>query len=148
MLNVDMKPLVSAFLTKFGQSDEGLTAAIDLAVLVAIADGTIDKAERAALDESIAAIMGGAVAAPVARHLVGESKRQIAAEGIQPRAQAIGASLAKHGAVAEGLRLALAVAYASDGLSEEERARIGSVAAAANAPSELLDELVRSMKPA
>jgi tellurite resistance protein len=148
MLNVDMKPLVSAFLTKFGHSDEGLITAIDLAVLVAIADGTIDKAERAALDESIAAIMGGAVAPTVARHLVGESKRQIAAAGIFPRAQAIGETLAKHDATAEGLRLALAVAYASDGLSEEERARIGSVAAAAKAPDGLLDELTRSMKPA
>lgn len=51
--------LVDALLAHFPARHEGLIALVDLAVLVAVADGRIDDAERAALTESIEAIAGG-----------------------------------------------------------------------------------------
>jgi hypothetical protein len=140
--NPVIEPLIAAFLAPFGADDEGIVTAIDLAVLVALADGTIDAAERAALAGGIEAVMGSTVAPAVVRHLVRESRNQIEAAGIEARARAIGGVLAARGAVDEGLRLALAVAFASDGLAAGERARIGEVAKAAGATEARLDGLI------
>ena len=146
--STDIQPLVATLLVKLGSGDEGVQAIIDLAVLVAAADGKIDQAEHAALAGSLAEIIGGALAPPVARHLVRESKQKLEADGAEVRAKAIGATLRASDAAGDGLRLALAVAYASEGLSDAERARIEIVAAGAGTPDGLLDELAESMRPA
>lgn len=143
----DVQALVRFFLAKVRSNDEGVNAAIDLAVLVANADGKIDDAERRALNDSLAAIIGDTVAPIVARHLVSESKSKLAAVGPEARARDIGATLKANDAVREGLSLALAVAHASDGLSDVERERIQVVAEAAGAPVGLLDELAASLIP-
>jgi len=125
------KTLMDALVAKLGDADEALIAAVDLAVLVAVADGTIDAAERVALTSMLEALMRAQVAPAVVRHLVRESKNQIDSAGPEARAKAIGRQLADHGAADEGLRLALAIAFASEGLCDTERARIAIVARAA-----------------
>ena len=74
----------------------------------------------------------------------GESQAQIRALGAEESARAVGAVLAKNGAAEEGVALALAVAWASDGLSTAELERITQVAEAAELPPSRLDELIAS----
>ena len=126
-----IKSLIEALLAKLGDQDEALIATVDLSVLVAMADGTIDADERAALTVALESLMRAQMAAPVVRHLVRESKNQIEGDGPEARAKAIGRQLADHGAADEGLRLALAIAFSSEGMCDLERERIALVARAA-----------------
>ena len=146
--NPKIKPLVDAYLARFGADDEGVQTAVDLTVLVAVADGVIDVAERAALASALEAVMGSSVAPTVVRHLIRESRNQIAAEGIEARARAIGRTFAARGAADEGLRLALAVAFASEGLGEAERERIAAMAKAAGATPARLEALIAAAERA
>jgi tellurite resistance protein len=142
-----IRPLVAALRARFDSSDEGLNAVVDLAVIVALADGTIDEAEMAALAESIGTLVGGMLDPRMTRHVIRESRAKIEATGAEARARAIGESLSAHGAGEDGVRLALAIGLASEGLSDVERARIELVAAAAGVTSERLTELVQSIEP-
>jgi tellurite resistance protein len=142
--SAQIKQLMDALTAKLGDADEAIQAAVDLAVLVAAADGTIDAAERAALTASLESLMRGSVAAPVVRHLVRESRNQIEAAGPTARAKSIGRQLADHGAADEGLRLALAIAHASDGLAQVEREHIAIVAKAAGVSEARFAALVAS----
>jgi tellurite resistance protein len=143
-LSADIKPLVDAFCARFGADDEGIVTAVDLAVLVAVADGTIDADERAALAASMEVIMGATVAPTVVRYLIRESRNQIQAAGADARARAIGGILAARNATDEGLRLALAIAFASGGLAQSERDAITHVAKAAGATDARLEALIKS----
>lgn len=142
-----IRPLVTALRARFDSSDEGLNAVVDLAVLVGLADGTIDEAEMAALSESIGTLVGGTLDPRMSRHIIRESRAKIEGIGVEARAKAIGASLAAHGAAEEGARLALAIAMASDGVSDVERARVELVAVAAGLDLAALAELGQSMDP-
>lgn len=141
-----LRPLIAALRARFDSSDEGLNAIVDLAVLVAVADGTIDQAEMAALAESLGALLGGVLDPRMARLVVRESRAKIEADSPEVRAKAIGESLAAHDAVDEGLRFALAIGWASEGLSTVERDRTLLVALAAGADAARLDELSRSIQ--
>lgn len=142
-----IRPLVAALRARFDSSDEGLNAVVDLAVLVALADGTIDEAEMAALAESIGTLVGGMLDPRMTRRVIRESRAKIEAIGVEARARAIGESLAAHGAAEGGLRLALSIGMASEGLSAVERARVELIAQAAGVDAAGLDELTRSIAP-
>jgi tellurite resistance protein len=146
--SASFKPLTDALLARFGDSDEGLTTAVDLAVLVAMADQHIDEAEMAALVASIEGLLGTRLSVAVAKHLVTQSRAKARSAGAEARARAVGASLKFHDAAEEGLRLALAVAWASEGLAEAERALLAVVAGTAGVTGERLDALAAEMKPA
>jgi tellurite resistance protein len=137
-----MQRQIEALLAHFPVGDEGLIAVIDLAVLVAIADGQIDSAEMTALAESIEAMVGGRLSASLVAHLVTESRAQIRALGPDECARAVGAMLAARGAAEDGIALALAVAWASEGLSAVELDRINQVAEAAGIDAGHLDDLI------
>jgi uncharacterized tellurite resistance protein B-like protein len=140
--------LIDTLCDRFEGSDEGLNAAVDLAVLVAAADGRIDDAELAALAASLEAIIGSRLDPKVVRHLIQESRKQIREAGAEARASAIGKTLAAHGAAEEGIRLALEIALASEGISQVERQHVETVAEAAGVEASKLDEMVRAMRPA
>jgi tellurite resistance protein len=137
-----MQRLIDELLAYFPAGDAGLIALVDLTVLVAIADGTIDGAEKRALVESIDTLMGSRLEASLVDHLVSESLSQIRTLGHEACARDIGEVLAAHKAAEEGLRLAIAIALASDGLSEAELRRIWEVANAAGVTATRLDELI------
>ena len=141
--NADLQPLIDALLARFGASDKGLSAAVDLAVLVAIADEHIDEAEMAALTVAIEGFLGARLSPAVARHLIHESRRRIHDDGAEGCVRTVGQVLAANRAVEEGLRFGLAIALASEGISEVERARIAGVGAAGGLPAARIDELVR-----
>jgi tellurite resistance protein len=137
-----MQRLIDDLLAHFPAGDEAFITVVDLAVLVALADGRIDGAEMEALAESIEAMVGARLDAPLIGHLVTESRAQIRAVGPEACARAIGAVLAAHGAAEEGLRLALAVAWASEDVSAVELERIEQVAQAAGVADERVVELM------
>jgi tellurite resistance protein len=143
-----IKPLTDALLARFGDSDEGLTTAVDLAVLVAMADEQIDEAEMAALTASIEGLLGSHLSVAVAKHLITQSRAKIRAAGAETRARSLGASLKFHDAAEDGLRLALAIAWASEGLAEAERALLAVVAGTAGVAAPRLDALAAEVKPA
>src|SRR5690349_4177449 len=111
-----IQPTIEALCEHFQSHDEGMSAAVDLAVLVALADGQIDRAEMIAIAASLEVIAGTQLAVSVIRHMVRESREKIEAVGFEARARAIGETLAAHGCIDDGLRLALVIALASEGL--------------------------------
>lgn len=141
--NEALQILIDALLARFGSSDQGLCAAVDLAVLVAVADEHIDEAETAALTQSIEGFLGTRLSPAVARHLINESRRKIHDDGAEGCVRTVGQVLAANHAEEEGLRFGLAIALASEGISEVERARIVGVGAAAGLPATRIDELMR-----
>lgn len=102
---------------------------MELAVLLALADGEIDEAETAALGETLAAAFGGKLADIVIRALIEETAEQIRAEGAESRARALGSALSSAGARDAGLRIARAIAESSEGVSGEEAALLELLAA-------------------
>jgi tellurite resistance protein len=141
-----LQPAVEALCTRFQSNEAGVAATIDLAVLVATADGRIDPAEMAALTVSLEAATKAQLAPAFVRHLVLASRQQVEATGAAAHAKLIGESFAAQGCVDEALRVALLVAMASDGLSHVERERIDIVAKAAGAPLDRVDVLCREIE--
>jgi len=143
-----IQPTVEALCDCFQSHDEGMSAAVDLAVLVALADGRIDRAEMIAIAASLEVIAGTQLSVPVVRHLVRESREKIESVGAEARARAIGEALAAHGCIDEGLRLALVIALASEGLCPAEREQIDIVAKAAGASMARVEALRREVEAA
>jgi tellurite resistance protein len=147
--NALLQPAVEALCNRFPSNEAGVAAAIDLAVLVAAADGHIDPAEMAALSTSLEVAIKTHLSPMFVKHLVQASRLQIdAAGGASSRAKLIGESIAAQGCVDEGLRLALVIALASDGLSDIERDQIKIIANAAGASPERVDTLCRELQAA
>lgn len=144
--NTLLEPVVEALCSRFPSNEAGVAAAIDLAVLVAAADGRIDSAEMAALSTSLEVATKTQLSPMFVKHLVQASRQQIDAAGAAVRAKVIGESIAAQGCVDEGLRLALVVALASDGLSEVEREQIERIAVAAGAAPDRVDTLCREIQ--
>lgn len=127
---------VAALLAAVG--DDHLTAVVDLGVLVAAADGSIDDAEAERLGELLDGAMGGLLEPRLVRHFVREARARCEEEGLEARARAVGAELAAAGA--EALRVATAIARASQGISDAERALLAALAAGAGLDARALDD--------
>jgi hypothetical protein len=141
-----IRRLVDALNARLLPDEASITATIDLAVLVATADGKIDKDEQAALTASLEKILGSRLDPALVRCLLRESRRCIRAVGPEARAKAIGELLAASDAVEEGLRLAIAIGCASDGLSAIKRERIALIARAAGGGAPPIDELASGLR--
>jgi tellurite resistance protein len=144
--NTLLQPAVEALCNRFPSNEAGVAAAIDLAVLVAAADGRIDPAEMAALSTSLEVATKTQLSPIFVKHLVQASRQQIDAAGASTRAKLIGESIAAQGCVDEGLRLALVIALSSDGLSEVERDQIEIIARAAGVAPERIDVLCQELQ--
>ena len=77
--------------------------------------------------------------------MVTASVAVIQAAGAEPRERLVAAILDDCDAVEPGLRVALAIAFSSDGLSAKERAVIDGIANAAHVPKETVDRLVKEV---
>jgi tellurite resistance protein len=106
--------------TAFEHGGYNPTPIIDLGVLVASADGTIDLRERAMLLEVFQALLDTTLTAEVVDHLVTASVEIIEAAGTEARARLVAAILADCNAVEPGVKVALALSFASQGLSDAE----------------------------
>ena len=104
------------------------TPIIDIGVLVASADGKVDLREREMLLDVFQTLLDTSLTAEVVDHLVTASLEVIEAAGAEARAKLVAAILRDCNAVDAGVRVALAIAFASQGLSKAERTVIQRIA--------------------
>ena len=119
------------------------TPIIDLGVLIVSADGKVDAHERDILLDVFQNLLDTKLSGDVLDHLVTSSLQVIEAAGAESRARLIGEILNDCDAAEPGVLVALAVAYASEGLSSEERVVIERIGDAAGLPRARLEELIR-----
>lgn len=121
------------------------TPVIDLGVLVANADGTVDAQERAMLTDIFQTLLDTKITTEVVDHLVTASIEVIQAAGAGPRIRLVGAILRDCDASVDGITVALAVAFASEGLSKNERDIVDQLADAAGIEQDKLKELIETV---
>src|SRR5215471_17971095 len=107
------------------------TPIIDLGVLVVSADGVIDEKEREVLLDLFQQLLDTKLSAEVVDHLVTSCAQIIQAAGAESRARLVAEILHDCDAVEPGLLVAIAIAYASEGMSTDERVVIERIADAA-----------------
>jgi tellurite resistance protein len=122
------------------------TPIIDLGVLVARADGKVDDDERHALSEVFEALLDERLPPKVVGHLINASLEVIEQAGAAARARLVADILRDCDAVDQGIVVALAVAFASEGLSSDERAVVEQIAEYADVPRERLEKLVERVR--
>lgn len=133
---------------RFDLNEYNPTPIVDLGALVANADGTVDAEEIDALRLLIEPMLGAQLNAELVRYLIEASLKVIAAAGVEPRVRLLAEILMDCDAVEEGIIVALAVAHASEGISEAERAVIESLSRAAELPARRLDQLNEQVRAA
>jgi tellurite resistance protein len=136
-------PAIDQLCAAFERGGYNPTPIIDLGVLVVNADGVVDKQEREVLLDVFQTLLDTKLSGDVVDHLVTASVQVIEAAGAESRARLIAEILVDCDAVEPGILVALAVAYASEGLSKEERVVIERIADASRLPRARLEELIR-----
>jgi tellurite resistance protein len=139
-------PAIEDLCSAFERGGYNPTPVVDLGVLVANADGEVDEQERALLSEVFQTLLETTLTRELVDGLIRASVEVIEAAGMEPRARLVGAILHDCDAAEPGLRVALAIAFASEGLSEAERSVIDRIADAAGVPQERVNELVEEVK--
>jgi molecular chaperone DnaK (HSP70) len=130
-----------------------LSAMLEGAWLLARVDGTIDPSERATLSAVITTVTGGSLRTPEIDDLLDEAATKLLQQGLGARCAAVGEALAGAGVSEAGLRVALAVAAASYGVSLAESVTAAAIARAAGIDDARADEILRetlaalAMKP-
>jgi len=130
----------------FERGDYNPTAIIDLGVLVANADGTIDDDEVEALRLIFGRLLRTQLDVDLVNPLIVASREVIDAAGVGSRLRLIAEILKDCDAVEEGVIVALGIAYSSEGFSGSERTLISSLAQACNLPSSRLEELIETVR--
>jgi|GEM_PF-1176192 len=139
-------PAIEQLCLAFDRGGYNPTPIIDLGVLVANADGKVTERERAILLEVFQTLLDTKLTAEVVDHLVSASLEVIEVAGAEPRARLIAAILHDCDAVEPGILVALAVAFASDGLSSAERVVVERIARAAGLPPSRLEKLIAEVE--
>lgn len=114
---------------------------LDLAVLVASADGEIDDIEAEALTEVVIAVTDARDPAK-ARASIKTNVRALRESGPSVRLHSVSEALRTSQKVEEGLQLAIALAYANSGIAKEERSLIEALAQLAGVTPTQLEALV------
>jgi hypothetical protein len=91
-------------------------------------------------------MLGQEIEAEIVGFLIDASIRVIQADGVDARARLVAEILLDCDAVEPGILVALAVAYASEGFSDEERVVIERIADAAELPRARLNELTERVR--
>lgn len=146
MSSMTMVDIVSAAIDQLAAAFErhgyNPTPIIDLGVLVVSADGRVDEHEREVLLDLFQTLLDTKLSADLVDNLVSACLQVIDAAGAEPRARLVADILVDCDAVEAGILVALAVAYASEGLSKEERVVIERIADRAKLPRERLEQLI------
>jgi len=122
------------------------TPIVDLGVLVASADGKVDERERELLADVFQTLLETTLSSHVVEHLVTASLEVIEAAGPESRARLVGEILHDCDAGEPGVLVALAIAFASEGLTTAERGVVARIADAAQLPSARVDALIERVR--
>lgn len=127
-------------------SDQGLTATVDLATLVACADGDIDTQEREALHATINTLMNEQLDERILDRLVRSSLDHIGKAGAVTRAKEVGETLKERSLSEDGVTFAVAIALASKGVDPAERRAIDRVAEAGGVAPEQIEAIMARLQ--
>ncbi|WP_394823501.1 TerB family tellurite resistance protein [Pendulispora albinea] len=141
-----IRETVEAVCELFERGEYNPTAIIDLGVLVANADGTIDDEEVEALRVIFGRLLRTQLDGDLVEHLIVASREVIDAAGVGSRLRLIAEILKDCDAVEEGIIVALGIAYSSEGFSASERTLVSSLAHACDLPSSRLEELIETVR--
>jgi tellurite resistance protein len=139
-------PAIDELCEAFERGGYNPTPIIDLGVLVANADGKVDDRERGVLSDIFATLLGTTLSSDVVDALVTASVDVINAAGAEPRARLVGTILHDCDAGESGLIVALAVAFASEGLSSAEQTVVDRIADASGIGKARLQELTDKVR--
>lgn len=120
-----------------------LGGVIEAAWLIARVDGTIDRAERRALGEIVRAVAAGGLRADDVDDILDRAATLLLQEGLAARCAAVGDRLGRTGSAEPALRLAVAVAAASNGVSLAEGVTFTALARAAGVADAVADAIAR-----
>jgi len=132
--------------TAFERHGYNPTPIIDIGVLVASADGKVDEREREMLLDIFQTLLGTTLTPDVVDNLVTASLEVIEAAGAESRARLVAAILKDCDAVDPGIRVALALSFASQGMTKAERTVVERIATAAGVSSARLAELTAEVE--
>jgi tellurite resistance protein len=121
------------------------TPIIDLGVLVAAADGKVDERERAVLLEVFQSLLDAKLTPEVVDAMVSASLEVMSAAGADSRRRLVAEILQDCDAVEDGVLVALAVAFANEGLTAAEKKAVQQLAEAAGLSSERFEQLTREV---
>jgi tellurite resistance protein len=137
---------VEVLCARFEAGDYNPTPLIDIGALIANADGVVDAEEIDTLRRILQPMLGEELEADVVGFLIDASVRVIQGDGVDARARLVAEILMDCDAVEQGLKVALGVAFASNGYSDAEKGVIDKLARAMNFPQPQLDALVAKMR--
>lgn len=137
-----VREISEAVHAKLGGRKIAVDTVVDLAVLVANADGEVDDFETEALVEALAGMTGADAAA--ARAKLVASLAVLKKKGAAHRTSELARILPELDIAEDGLSLAIAMAYANSGIAKEERAAIESLSEQMGFSAERLEERVRA----
>jgi tellurite resistance protein len=141
-----VSPAIDQLCDAFDKGGYNPTPIIDLGVLVANADGKVDDRERSMLSDVFTTLLGTSLNADVVDALLTASLEVIKQAGAEERARLVGTILKDCDAGEPGLIVAIAVAFASEGLNENEQRVVDRIAEAADVPKERLDHLTKKVR--
>jgi len=121
------------------------TPIIDIGVLIASADGKVDEREREMLLDVFQTLLDTTLTPEVVDHLITASLEVIEAAGVEARARLVASILKDCDAVEPGVRVALGLAYASHGLTNDERIVVERIATAGGVSAKRLAELTEEV---
>lgn len=137
---------VNELCTAFERGGYNPTPVIDIGVLVASADGKIDAREREMLLDVFQTLLDTTLTAEVVDHLVTASVEVIEAAGVESRARLVAAILTDCNALEPGVKVALALAFASQGLTTAETKVVERIANEGGMSPARLAELTADMR--
>jgi tellurite resistance protein len=132
--------------TAFERGGYNPTPVIDIGVLVASADGKVDEREREMLLDVFQTLLNTRLTAEVVDHLVTASVEVIEAAGAESRARLIAAILKDCDAVEPGVKVAIALSFASQGLTKAEEKVVQRIASEGGLSSARLLELTKEIR--
>ncbi len=141
-----VEPAIEELCVAFERGGYNPTPIIDLGVLVAGADGTVDVRERDMLQDIFQTLLDTKLTPEVVDHLIAASLEVIQAAGSEARERLVAAILWDCDAVEPGMLVALGVAFASQGLSKEERQVVDRIADAAGLEPTRLDAMIEDVR--
>jgi hypothetical protein len=118
-------------------------SAVEAGYLTALADGSEDAGERAALVKAVETLSQGLVLEWEIEELLGQCWSRISGEGPEARAHAVGQSLKSAGDPEGGLFVAALVAMATNGIDATEAAMLEKIGVAAGLAKPQIASIVK-----
>ncbi len=137
---------IRATLAGTSKAEELFKVAAEAGYLTALADGSEDADERAALVEALEVLSKGIVLEWETEDFLGAAWGRISSEGVDARCAAVGARLKELGNPEAGLLIAALVAHASNGIDKSEAQILEKIGAGAGLAKAQVGAIVKKAR--